>query len=99
MEGLRQGLRQGSLARVAQIFSTVTLAGEPEAAKRFIAGITSSVEAYEKAWKADAAPVLHPISDNARQSSKTHDNSEERRQHVRRARVAESFSVDRWFTH
>jgi hypothetical protein len=48
-----EGLRQALQARVAAVWSNVTLAGEQaQAAKRFKEGITSAVSFYEHAVKA-----------------------------------------------
>jgi len=48
-----EGLRQALQARVAAVWSNVTLAGEQEhAPKRFKAGITTAVSFYEHAVKA-----------------------------------------------
>ena len=50
-EVLLEGLRQGLQARVAQLWSNVTLQGEPTPGPRFAEGITKAIENYEKAWK------------------------------------------------
>lgn len=51
-EVLLDGLRQALQARISQVWSTVTIAGERDAAARFKTGIESSVKFYEQAWKA-----------------------------------------------
>jgi hypothetical protein len=47
-----EGLRQAFQGRVAQLWSTVTLAGEPNPSQRFKKGFDTAVDAYEKAWHA-----------------------------------------------
>jgi hypothetical protein len=48
-----EGLRQALQARVAAVWSNVTLAGEQQhAAKRFKEGITTAVSFYEQAVEA-----------------------------------------------
>jgi hypothetical protein len=51
-EILLEGLRQALQARVANVWSNVTLAGEPDSGARFKEGIEKSVRLYEQAWRA-----------------------------------------------
>jgi hypothetical protein len=47
-----EGLRQALQARVAQIWTNITLPGEGNRAERFKEGYAKAVEAYELAWHA-----------------------------------------------
>ncbi len=47
-----EGLRQAFQARIAQVWSNVTMAGEREREERFKRGVINAIEAYEKAWHA-----------------------------------------------
>lgn len=47
-----EGLRQALQGRVAQIWSTVTMAGEQNREERFKKGFATAIEAYEQAWRA-----------------------------------------------
>ena len=46
------GLRQALQGRVAQIWTTVTMAGEQNREERFKKGFATAIEAYEQAWHA-----------------------------------------------
>jgi hypothetical protein len=47
-----EGLRQALQARVAQVWTTVTMAGEQNREERFKTGFMKAIEAYEQAWSA-----------------------------------------------
>ena len=47
-----EGLRQALQARIAQIWTNLTMPGEPARVERFTEGYTKAVEAYELAWHA-----------------------------------------------
>lgn len=51
-EVLLDGLRQALQARLAAIWSNVTLAGESTPGPRFKEGVTQAIKFYESAWKA-----------------------------------------------
>jgi hypothetical protein len=51
-EIMLEGLRQALAAKVANIWSNVTLAGEPHPEQRFKEGVTKAAQFYRQAVKA-----------------------------------------------
>jgi hypothetical protein len=60
---LLEGLRQGMIERIAQIFQNLAQAGEPEAAHRFRNGVERSIVAYAEAQRIIENCTLESMGD------------------------------------